>query len=152
MAVNMGCASRRSSNLWISLCISKIVPQFSDRICHSKVLHCAQGTKTSEDSSHFFLVGQLAVSAILGCQLNCCKHHTRMPGALPLHKGTRINLHFSLALVPRRFVLFPICNVKYILSERYWLSFVFLLLFLDTGCVHLISLMWLEDVIASSSS
>jgi len=32
------------------------------------------------------------------------------------------------------------------------LSFVFLLLFLDTGCVHLISLMWLEDVIASSSS
>jgi len=28
---------------------------------------------------------------------------------------------------------------------------VFLLLFLDTGCVHLISLMWLEDVIASSS-
>jgi len=38
------------------------------------------------------------------------------------------------------------------LRERYWLSFVFLLLFLDTGCVHLISLMWLEDVIASSSS
>jgi len=37
-------------------------------------------------------------------------------------------------------------------SERYWLSFVFLLLFLDTGCVHLISLMWLEDVIASSST
>jgi len=36
--------------------------------------------------------------------------------------------------------------------ERYWLSFVFLLLFLDTGSVHLISLMWLEDVIASSSS
>jgi len=36
--------------------------------------------------------------------------------------------------------------------KRYWLSFVFLLLSLDTGCVHLISLMWLEDVIASSSS
>jgi len=52
-------------------------------------------------------------------------------------------------------VIIPTCCVPRLPpggSERYWLSFVFLLLFLDTGCVHLISLMWLEDVIASSSS